>query len=221
MSTSATGSSDAAPTARASAVSKISSSASSPLMLANSILLTLSDCESSADARTLPPRGGQRRAAHRARGPGVHGAGLKAPRFRLWRFHPNRDVSPKGTRDILLNPAFSVQNSLVRASSSLLLYFAQVNPAGTEFTRLSSTVLKRKPLTRNSWAAVRITCKLSRVTCLAVHVIRHHCDVIRGLARGRHVLRASFHVLRAWPTTYYVTYDTYYVTLHTYATFRV
>ena len=53
----------------------------------------------------------------------------------------------KGTREILLNPAFSVQNSLVRASSSLLLYLAQVNPAGTEFTRLSSTVLKRKPLT--------------------------------------------------------------------------
>ena len=152
MSTSATGSSDAAPTAvttaRASAVSKISSSASSPPMLANSILLPLSDFESSADARTLPPRGGQLRAAHRARGParGVHGAGLKAPRFRLWRFHTNRDVSQKGTREILLNLVFSVQNSLVRASSSLLLYLAQVNPAGTEFTRLSSTVLKRKPL---------------------------------------------------------------------------
>ena len=52
----------------------------------------------------------------------------------------------KGTREILLNPAFSVQNSLVRASSSLLLYLAQVNPAGTEFTRLPYTVLKRKPL---------------------------------------------------------------------------
>ena len=136
-------------------------------------------------------------------------------------FALSRATFHKGTREILLNPAFSVQNSLVRASSSLLLYFAQVNPAGTEFTRLSSTVLKRKPLTRNSWAAVRITCKLSRVTCLAVHVIRHHCDVIRGLARGRHVLRASSHVLRAWPTTYYVTYDTYYVTLHTYATYYV
>ena len=73
--------------------------------------------------------------------------GLKAPRFRLWRFHTNRDVSQKGTREILLNLVFSVQNSLVRASSSLLLYLAQVNPAGTEFTRLSSTVLKRKPLT--------------------------------------------------------------------------
>ena len=136
MSTSATGSSDAAPTAvttaRASAVSKISSSASSPLMLANSILLQLSDVESSADARTLPPRGGQRRASHRALGParGVRGAGLKAPRF------TNRDVPLKGTREILLNPAFSAQNSpIVRASSSLLLYLAQVNPAGTEFTR--------------------------------------------------------------------------------------
>ena len=84
MSTSATGSSDAAPTARASAVSKISSSASSPLMLANSILVQLSDFESSADARTLPPRGGQRRASHRDLGParGVRGAGLKAPRMR-------------------------------------------------------------------------------------------------------------------------------------------
>ena len=113
-------------------------------MLANSILLQLSDVESSADARTLPPRGGQRRASHRALGParGVRGAGLKAPRF------TNRDVPQKGTWEILLNPAFSVQNSLVRSSSSLRLYLAQVNPAGTEFTRLSSTVLKRKPLTR-------------------------------------------------------------------------
>ena len=65
---------------------------------------------------------------------------MKAPRF------TNRDVPQKGTREILLNPAFSVQNSLVRASSSLLLYLAQVNPAGTEFTRLPYTVLKRKPL---------------------------------------------------------------------------
>jgi hypothetical protein len=67
----------------------------------------------------------------------------------------------------------------------------------------------------------RNTCKQSRNTCLAVHVIRHHCDVIHGLARGRHVLRASRHVLRAWPSTYYVTYDTYYVTLHTYAMYYV
>ena len=32
--------------------------------------------------------------------------------------------------------------------------------------------------------------------CLAVHALRHHRDVIRGLARGLHVLRASSHVLR-------------------------
>ena len=61
----------------------------------------------------------------------------------------------KGTREILLNPAFSVQNSLVRVSGSLRLYLAQVNPAGTEFTRLSSTVLKRKPLPgTNTWRGV-------------------------------------------------------------------
>ena len=128
-------------------------------MLANSILLPLSDFESSADARTLPPRGGQLRAAHRARGParGVHGAGLKAPRF------TNRDVPQKGTWEILLNPAFSVQNSLVRASSSLLLYLAQVNPAGTEFTRLPYTVLKRKPLSVLGWNRVTVPLSIIRL----------------------------------------------------------
>ena len=61
----------------------------------------------------------------------------------------------KGTREILLNPAFSVQNSLVRVSGSLRLYLAQVNPAGTEFTRPSYTVLKRKPLVQNQFQEER------------------------------------------------------------------
>ena len=81
-------------------------------------------------------------------------AAPQAPRARdelapLWlcRAFQGSQTFHKGTREILLNLVFSVQNSLVRASSSLLLYLAQVNPAGTEFTRLSSTVLKRKPLT--------------------------------------------------------------------------
>ena len=57
--------------------------------------------------------------------------GLNATRLRCGDFHTNRDFSQQGTREILLNPAFSVQNSLVLASGSLLLYLAQVNPAGT------------------------------------------------------------------------------------------
>ena len=80
-------------------------------------------------------------------------AAPQAPRARdelapLWlcRAFQGSQTFHKGTREILLNLAFSVQNSHVRASSSLLLYLAQVNPAGTEFTRLSSTVLERKPL---------------------------------------------------------------------------
>ena len=69
----------------------------------------------------------------------------------------------KGTREILLNPAFSVQNSLVRASSSLLLYLAQVNPAGTEFTRLPYTVLKRKPLSVLGWNRVTVPLSIIRL----------------------------------------------------------
>ena len=69
-----------------------------------------------------------------------------APLVALQCFPFSQATFHKGTREILLNPAFSVQNSLVRASSSLLLYLAQVNPAGTEFTRPTYTVLKRKPL---------------------------------------------------------------------------
>ena len=126
------------------------------------------------------PFHGRETAATRRHGLPVPGTSLLRGGFAVLCFLASN--FPQRYHGILLNPAFSVQNSLVRASSSLLLYFAQVNPAGTEFTRLSSTVLKRKPLSRN--------------TCLAVHVIRHHCDVIRELARGRHVLRASSHVLR-------------------------
>ena len=81
----------------------------------------------------------------------------------MWRFHTNSDVSKKGTREILLNPAFSVQNSLVRASSSLLLYLAQVNPAGTEFTRLPYTVLKRKPLSVLGWNRVTVPLSIIRL----------------------------------------------------------
>ena len=43
----------------------------------------------------------------------------------------------------LLNLAFSVQDSLVPPSGSLGLYLAKVNPAGTEFTRPTSTVPPR------------------------------------------------------------------------------
>ena len=50
--------------------------------------------------------------------------GLNATRLRCGDFHTNRDFSRQGTREILLNPAFSVQNSLLRSSGSLLLYFA-------------------------------------------------------------------------------------------------
>ena len=81
-------------------------------------------------------------------------AAPQAPRARdelapLWlcpAFAFSQATFHKGTREILLNPAFSVQNSLVRGSGSLWLYLAQVNPAGTEFTRPTYTVLKRKPL---------------------------------------------------------------------------
>ena len=83
---------------------------------------------------------------------GSQGTGRACSAVALQCFPFSQATFHKGTREILLNPAFSVQNSLVRASSSLLLYLAQVNPAGTEFTRLSSTVLKRKPLTSTGHA---------------------------------------------------------------------
>ena len=53
----------------------------------------------------------------------------------------------EGTRGILLNHAFSVQNSLVQPPGSLQLYSPKGNRSGTEFTRPISTVLKRKPQT--------------------------------------------------------------------------
>ena len=63
---------------------------------------------------------------------GSQGTGRACSAVALPCFAFSQATFHKGTREILLNPAFSVQNSLVRASSSLLLYLAQVNPAGTE-----------------------------------------------------------------------------------------
>ena len=92
---------------------------------------------------------------------GRYGAWLRHPAIQRARDSGHAAPQAPRARDELAS--LWLCRALPSSVSSLLLYLAQVNPAGTEFTRLPYTVLKRKPLSVLGWNRVTVPLSIIRL----------------------------------------------------------